>query len=346
MKRYIRTDLALELKEDLPEQGLIDGVKIFTKNYKDEDIKETIIEVVNKNGEMLLGKPVGTYVTIESKSLREGDDSINKSFMQILHHNLAKMIGKADKIMVIGLGNRAITPDSLGPLVIDNLYITRHLINEGLVKEDKELSALAPGVMAQTGIETSVIIKSVCDKVKPDVVIAIDALAAREPDRLNSTIQICDTGINPGAGVGNNRAKLDKKTLGVKVIAIGVPTVISVPAIVYQSVEGMVNVLRGEVGKSSETKDNKKNKSKEYNGRNIKNNDKTNDTDEEKNRVTDDEDRLDRFTDAEKYEIACNLLEPDLAAMFVTPKNIDEAVKRVSYTISEAINGFLNYKRN
>ena len=179
MKRYIRTDLALELKEDLPEQGLIDGVKIFTKNYKDEDIKETIIEVVNKNGEMLLGKPVGTYVTIESKSLREGDDSINKSFMQILHHNLAKMIGKADKIMVIGLGNRAITPDSLGPLVIDNLYITRHLINEGLVKEDKELSALAPGVMAQTGIETSVIIKSVCDKVKPDVVIAIDALAAR-----------------------------------------------------------------------------------------------------------------------------------------------------------------------
>ena len=326
MKRYIRTDLALELKEDLPEQGLIDGVKIYTKKYKDEDIKETIIEVVNKNGELLLGKPVGTYVTIESKSLREGDDSINKSFMQILHHNLAKMIGKADKIMVIGLGNRAITPDSLGPLVIDNLYITRHLINEGLVKEDKELSALTPGVMAQTGIETSVIIKSVCDKVKPDIVIAIDALAAREPDRLNSTIQICDTGINPGAGVGNNRARLDKKTLGVKVIAIGVPTVISVPAIVYQAVEGMIDVLKNGLDKDDDKKTNKQNNPEPY----------------------EDEysDRLNRFTDAEKYEIACNLLEPDLAAMFVTPKNIDEAVKRVSYTISEAINGFLNYKRN
>ena len=317
-------------------------MKIFTKNYKDEDIKETIIEVVNKNGEMILGKPVGTYVTIESKSLREGDDSINKSFMKILHQNLAKMIGKADKIMVIGLGNRAITPDSLGPLVIDNLYITRHLINEGLVKEDKELSALIPGVMAQTGIETSVIIKSVCDKVKPDVVIAIDALAAREPERLNSTIQICDTGINPGAGVGNNRARLDKKTLGVKVIAIGVPTVISVPAIVYQSVEGMIDVLK-------DGRNQNENRSREKNSKDKKDELKHNaDKSRENGYEEDDEysDRLARFTDAEKYEIACNLLEPDLAAMFVTPKNIDEAVKKVSYTISEAINGFLNYKRN
>ena len=323
MKRYIRTDLALELKEDLPEKGIIDGVKIFTKLY-DEDIKETIIEVANKNGELLLGKPVGTYVTIESKSLREGDESINKAFVKILHQNLAKMIKKAERILVIGLGNRAITPDSLGPLVVDNLYITRHLIGEGLIKEDKELSALVPGVMAQTGIETSVIIKSVCDRIKPDIVIAIDALAAREPERLNSTIQICDTGINPGAGVGNNRARLDKKTLGVKVIAIGVPTVISVPAIVYQSVEGMVEILKD---------DNDFSKNINSENKIIKRQDEGF------------EGRLERFSDEEKYEIACNLLEPDLAAMFVTPKNIDEAVKKVSYTISEAINGFLNYKQ-
>ncbi len=323
MKRYIRTDLALELKEDLPEKGIIDGVKIFTRMY-DEDIKETIIEVVNKNGELLLGKPVGTYVTIESKSLMEGDESINKAFVKILHQNLAKMMKKAERILVIGLGNRAITPDSLGPLVVDNLYITRHLIGEGLIKEDKELSALVPGVMAQTGIETSVIIKSVCDRIKPDIVIAIDALAAREPERLNSTIQICDTGINPGAGVGNNRARLDKKTLGVNVIAIGVPTVISVPAIVYQSVEGMVEILKGD-------------------------NDFSKDVNSKNNIIKRQDDgfegRLERFSDEEKYEIACNLLEPDLAAMFVTPKNIDEAVKKVSYTISEAINGFLNYKQ-
>ena len=321
MKRYIRTDLALELKEDLPEQGIIDGVKIFTKTY-DEGIKETIIEVVNKNGEMLLGKPSGTYVTIESKSLREGDESINKSFVKILHQNLRTMIKKADKIMVIGLGNRAITPDSLGPLVIDNLYITRHLIGEGLLKADKELSALVPGVMAQTGIETSVIIKSVCDKVKPDVVIAIDALAAREPERLNSTIQICDTGINPGAGVGNNRARIDKKTLGVKVIAIGVPTVISVPSIVYQSVEGMVEILKSDKCYKDNNNNSLINQDEEF------------------------DEKPERFSEEEKYDIACNLLEPDLAAMFVTPKNIDEAVKKVSYTISEAINGFLNYKRN
>ena len=323
MKKYIRTDLALELKEDLPEKGIIDGVKIFTRLY-DKDIKETIIEVANKNGELLLGKPVGTYVTIESKSLREGDESINKAFVKILHQNLAKMIKKAERILVIGLGNRAITPDSLGPLVVDNLYITRHLIGEGLIKEDKELSALVPGVMAQTGIETSVIIKSVCDRIKPDIVIAIDALAAREPERLNSTIQICDTGINPGAGVGNNRARLDKKTLGVKVIAIGVPTVISVAAIVYQSVEGMVEILKD---------DNDFSKNINSENKIIKRQDEGF------------EGRLERFSDEEKYEIACNLLEPDLAAMFVTPKNIDEAVKKVSYTISEAINGFLNYKQ-
>ena len=209
-------------------------------------------------------------------------------------------------------------------MVVDNLYITRHLIGEGLIKEDKELSALVPGVMAQTGIETSVIIKSVCDRIKPDIVIAIDALAAREPERLNSTIQICDTGINPGAGVGNNRARLDKKTLGVKVIAIGVPTVISVAAIVYQSVEGMVEILKD---------DNDFSKNINSENKIIKRQDEGF------------EGRLERFSDEEKYEIACNLLEPDLAAMFVTPKNIDEAVKKVSYTISEAINGFLNYKQ-
>ena len=301
MKRYVRTDLALELKDDIDDCDLSDGVSIYTSGRENLDIKETIIEVTNKKGEKLLGKPIGTYITLESNELRGSDESIHEPFVEVLHEHLREMIKDAHKILVIGLGNRAVTPDALGPYVVDNLYITRHLLSEGIVKNVRELSAISPGVMAQTGIETQLILKSLCKEIEPDVVIAIDALAAREPSRLNSTIQICDTGISPGAGVGNNRGKINKETLGVKVIAIGVPTVISVPAIVNQSIEAMVNALMSE-------------------------------------------DKNHRFettlTDEEKYELACELVEPELASMFVTPKNIDEAVKRVSYTISEAINSF------
>ncbi len=301
MKRYVRTDLALELKDDIDDCDLSDGVSIYTSERENLDIKETIIEVTNKKGEKLLGKPIGTYITLESNELRGSDESIHEPFVEVLHEHLHEMIKDARKILVIGLGNRAVTPDALGPYVVDNLYITRHLLSEGIVKNVRELSAISPGVMAQTGIETQLILKSLCKEIEPDVVIAVDALAAREPSRLNSTIQICDTGISPGAGVGNNRGKINKETLGVKVIAIGVPTVISVPAIVNQSIEAMVNALMSE-------------------------------------------DKNHRFettlTDAEKYELACELVEPELASMFVTPKNIDEAVKRVSYTISEAINSF------
>lgn len=299
MKRFIRTDLALELKEDLPNEHIIDGVKIRTK-YKNEGmLKETHIEVVNKEGEKLLGKPIGNYVTLESYKLRGSDEDIHEPFVAALHEHIQSMIGDAQKILVIGLGNRAVTPDALGPYVVDNLYITRHLLSEGLINNVKEISAISPGVMAQTGIETQVILKSLCNEIKPDVIIAVDALAAREPSRLNSTIQICDTGISPGAGVGNNRMQLNKDTLGIKVIAIGVPTVISVPAIVNQSIEGMISALM--------------------------NNDKKFEL---------------SFNDEEKYSLACELVDPELATMFVTPKNIDEAVKRVSYTISESINRF------
>lgn len=307
MSRYARTDLALELREDIEDEQPIEGVKIYTKISNDSDIRETIIEVTDEQGERTLGKPVGTYITLESDMLRRSDEGIHEPFVHALHRHLKKMVGKARKILVVGLGNRAVTPDALGPYVVDNLYITRHLLAEGIVDNVRELSAISPGVMAQTGIETQLILKSLCHEVKPDVVIAVDALAAREPSRLNSTIQICDTGISPGAGVGNNRGKLNQETLGIKVIAIGVPTVIAVPSIVYQSVEGMINTLVHH--SENDTEGGKKKFEME-------------------------------FTDEEKYEIACELVEPALASMFVTPKNIDEAVKRVSYTISEAINRF------
>lgn len=298
MDRHVRTDLALELRDDI-EESYPEGIKVYTNSEMDGKIIVTRIEVENEKGEKALGKPAGTYITLESRELGNSDENIHKPLMELLYSNLKLMIKGREKILVVGLGNREVTPDALGPQVVDNLYITRHLINEGIVNEVREISAISPGVMAQTGIESSTILKALCDEIKPDVVIAVDALAAREPSRLNSTIQICDTGISPGAGVGNNRIMLNKDTLGVKVIAVGVPTVISVTSIVYQAIDKMLMIFA------------RNNEIKEH-----------------------------ELTDREKYQVAEELLEPDFAKMFVTPKNVDEAVKRISYTISEAINKF------
>lgn len=298
----IRTDLALELREEVEKGCALEGVRVFTKTSKDSDVKETRIEVLNKEGAKNLGKPEGTYITLESEALRQSDEGIHEPFTEALFQCLCKMIGKKRRILVVGLGNRAVTPDALGPYVVDNLYITRHLINEGIYDSSMEISALCPGVMAQTGIETLDILKAVVKETKPDIVIAVDALAARNANRLNSTIQIADTGISPGSGVGNNRKALNEKELGCKVIAIGVPTVISVPAIVNDSMDIMLAAL----GRTEAKK------------------------------------VVEEFTDAERYQLASEMVEPYLASMFVTPKNIDEAVKRVSYTISEAINRLLD----
>ena len=262
-----RTDLALEL---VGEEEKIEGVEIISKSYDDGRINLSEILITNEVGVARLGKPIGRYITIEGKQLDQSEEGIHESFVDILYDRLRNMVGDVKKIFVIGLGNREVTPDALGPNVVDNLCITRHLIREGLWNKEIELSAISPGVMAQTGIESLVILKALCDEVKPDVIIAIDALAANDAHRLNTTIQLCDTGIYPGAGVGNNRLKLSQETLGIKVVAIGVPTVISMTSI------------------------------------------------------------LNRFKRDEINE--------DLLEMFVTPKNIDEAIKRISYTISEAIN--------
>ena len=206
-----------------------------------------------------MGKPKGTYITLEAAEMIEDDEDYHREISKRLAEILKELIPVCDKqknykestenqkkvsrkgfaeakhelegtsILVAGLGNRLVTPDALGPQVADNLYITRHIIKEfGRRAYENEqvqpVSAIVPGVMAQTGMETLEIIKGVVDETKPDVVIAIDALAARSTKRLNRTIQITDTGIHPGSGVGNHRNGLTRETLGVMVIGIGVPT--------------------------------------------------------------------------------------------------------------------------
>lgn len=293
-----RTDLAVELREDLDTQEMIPGVHVTTKINRDNDMKETRIRIDSEEGAKKIGKPQGSYITLESEELRCSDEDYHEPMCQALYEHLRTMLGDAKNILVAGLGNRWVTPDSLGPLVIDNLYVTRHLIQEDLLHCPFEISAVAPGVMAQTGMESQEILQGVVQTVKPEVLIVIDALAAGNSNRLNKTIQLADTGIEPGSGVGNHRKAITEKTMGVKVIAIGVPTVISVPAIVDDAMDVMLEAF----GKNGTRQ------------------------------------AMESFTDAERYQLACEMVEPYLANMFVTPKNIDEAIKRISFTISEAIN--------
>lgn len=296
-----RTDLAVELKEDVEEQLLGQGVSVSTKQYDNTGIMETVIRVENEMGSKTLGKAIGTYITIESNEMECMDTSYHVPMMEILQQHLRESLKGYRHVLFVGLGNRMVTPDALGPLVVDNLCITRHLIMEKLLDANYMYSSLAPGVMAQTGMETSSLLKGVVEAEKPDVIVAIDALAARNVNRLNKTIQLSDTGISPGSGVGNHRAAINQESLGVPVIAIGVPTVISVPAIVDEAMDSILNQL-GKTGMKE---------------------------------------ALSSFSDKERYDLAKEMLTPELAEMFVTPKNVDDAVKRISYTISEAFNQLL-----
>ncbi len=210
-------------------------------------------------------------------------------------------------MLIVGLGNRKVTPDALGPYVVDNLNITRHIFREygkyAMGEEKAEsVSAIAPGVMAQTGMETVEIIRGVVKETNPDFIIAIDALAARNSRRLNRTIQVADTGIHPGSGVGNQRNAITKETVGIPVIAIGVPTVVDAATIVNDTMENFLQALE-----ESET----------LKGVGLV---------------------LQGYNAAEKYELVRQLISPHLNGMFVTPKDIDETVKRISYTISESLN--------
>lgn len=190
LENYVRTDLALELKEDISEKNDIAGVRVETYEDSEYGLTKTHIRVLDQTGAEILGKPIGNYITLESPKLCSEDENIHMPFVLALHDVLKELLHGADHILVIGLGNRNITPDALGPSVVDHLYITRHLLREGVVKHSMEISALCPGVMAQTGIETSTIIQSLCREINPDVVICIDALAAR-----GGTVKYDNTGV-------------------------------------------------------------------------------------------------------------------------------------------------------
>lgn len=314
-KYNIRTDLALEEKERFEsDQVEVQGVILEEEYDKEREIRVTTVRIETENGAKTMGKPVGTYLTIEAPNLSSPDEGIHREVSEELAKYLIEVMEKIipesehDKeVLVIGLGNRQATPDALGPYVADNLNVTRHIVKEyGKYAAPEEMncvvSAIVPGVMAQTGMETAEIIKGVVRETKPDFLIVIDALAARNSRRLNRTIQIADTGINPGSGVGNYRNAITKETIGVPVIAIGVPTVVDAVTIVSDTMENLLSAL--------ETSESLKGVGLVLGG----------------------------YSEAEKYELIKELIAPNLNSMFMTPKDIDETVKRLSYTISEGLN--------
>ena len=295
MESYrIRTDLALETTERFSEEKVeVRGVKIEEDYNREKDIKTTVVKIRTENGARAMGRPQGTYITMEAAKLSLPDEDYHREVSMELAEHLKKLIDlkRERNILVVGLGNLAITADSLGPHVVENLRMTRHIIKEyGMlgIGEEKmhSTSGIIPGVMAQTGMETAEIVEGVVAQTKPDVVIAIDALAARSTKRLNRTIQITDTGIHPGSGVGNHRNGLTEDNLHVKVIGIGVPTVVDAATIVHDSMAHL----------------------------------------------------LDALEEAEKKEFLEEMVSPHLHNMFVTPKDVDETVKYLSFTISEGLN--------
>ena len=297
MEQYeIRTDLALEATETMQCLGIGEFRGVELEEYDVlEDVHITKVKIVTKNAAKIMGKPVGTYITLESPALEEWDEDYHRDISEELAHCIREIMPDMQEeksVLVIGLGNRDVTADSLGPSTVDQLFITRHMLKEYgkkayNVEHMHEISSLIPGVMAKTGMETAEIVKGVVTETHPDLLLVIDALAAKNVKRLYRAIQITDTGIHPGSGVGNHRNGLTNASLGIPVIAIGIPMVVNASTIVDCALERLA-------------------------GKNQK------------------------FCDSLEY--FRNSEDTQLHNMYVTAKNIDETTKRLSYTLSEAIN--------
>lgn len=232
-----RTDLAIE-RQEYKQKEKLDGVLSDIKNEK--GIKVTSIEIISEKGEKLLSKPIGKYITAETDKIEYGTDGFFRA-VEVVAKELSSLLPKKGSVLVAGLGNEAITPDALGPKALSLLLATRH-IGSGLsdslgLGELRSVAGIIPGVLGKTGIETVEIISGVVEKTKPECVIVIDALASRSTARLGTTVQMCDTGVEPGSGVGNKRRGINSRTLGVPVIAIGVPTVVDAVTMTFDLLE-------------------------------------------------------------------------------------------------------------
>lgn len=308
-----RTDLALE-RRDLYNKAHniekdIDGIETEEEKVND-DITISRVKVTNEKGEEAIGKPIGSYITIDVKNfniaqneeIQQASEALTKELKALLE----KHIDAKGPILVVGLGNIYVTPDALGPKVINEIDITRHLLQympEALDENTREVSAVSPGVLGTTGIETLEILKGIVDNTKPKLVIVIDALASRSIERISSSVQLADTGIVPGAGVDNTRKEITVNTLGIPVIAIGIPTVVEAATIAADSLTLLIQKVQ-EQGESN--------------------------------------DFLNKLQEEDKYQVIKEVLAPEEYNFIVTPKEIDGLIEKMKDVVARGINFAIN----
>lgn len=303
-----RTDLAVERNDIYKKQNNLekeaDGIEV--ENEERDEIKISRVKVLNEEGEKAIGKPIGNYITLDIKNMKSIDDDkiekISETLATELREMIAKHISDTEDILVVGLGNRFVTPDALGPKVVPDIEVTRHILKympELMPSDTRPVSAVSPGVLGITGIETLEILKGIVDNIKPKMLIVIDALATRSIERISSSIQLADTGIVPGAGVDNTRKEISVKTLNVPVIAVGIPTVVDLASITNDCIKIFIENLQQKAMSN---------------------------------------DALNQLKENDNYEEIKEALIPAEYNMIVTPKEIDELIENMSKVVSQGIN--------
>lgn len=303
-----RTDMAIERNDIYKKQNnienQIDGIE--TEEEEKDQIKISRVKILNEQGEKALAKPKGDYVTLDVKNIKTVDEEGIEKIAEILGDELREIIKKhisdTEDILVVGLGNLYVTPDALGPKVVPEIQVTRHILQympSAMPEDTRPVSAISPGVLGITGIETMEILKGIVDNIKPKMLIVIDALASRSIERISSSIQIADTGIVPGAGVGNTRKEISIKTLGIPVIALGIPTVVDLASITNDCIDLFIESLQ------------QKAMSNDY---------------------------LNKLREKDNYEEIKEALIPKDYNMIVTPKEIDKLIENMSKIVSKGIN--------
>ena len=304
-----RTDLASERRDLYRKankiENEVEGIQTQEEDFGG-NIHITRVEVLNENGEQAIGKKKGHYITIDIKNLKiAGEGEIQKASEALtkeLKQLISQLITNLEDILVVGLGNIYVTPDSLGPKVVNDIEVTRHIINylpQYVEEGTRMVSAISPGVLGTTGIETVEILKGIVDNIHPKLVIVIDALASRSIERISSTVQLSDTGIVPGAGVGNKRSEISKETLGIPVIAIGIPTVVETAVLVNDCLNLFITKLQEE------------SKSNEY---------------------------LNQLKEQDNYDEIKESLIPGDFNLIVTPKEIDDLIENMTEVVAKGIN--------
>ncbi len=303
-----RTDMAIERNDIYKKQNnienQIDGIE--TEEEEKDQIKISRVKILNEQGEKALAKPKGDYVTLDVKNIKTVDEEGIEKIAEVLGDELREIIKKhisdTEDILVVGLGNLYVTPDALGPKVVPEIQVTRHILQympSAMPEDTRPVSAISPGVLGITGIETMEILKGIVDNIKPKMLIVIDALASRSIERISSSIQIADTGIVPGAGVGNTRKEISIKTLGIPVIALGIPTVVDLASITNDCIDLFIESLQ------------QKAMSNDY---------------------------LNKLREKDNYEEIKEALIPKDYNMIVTPKEIDKLIENMSKIVSKGIN--------